>query len=200
MSSSTEPDLLQKRQKQIQGHINCLKIQASKIVEMPYYLQLFNKPTLSDFKVIVGDKTFHVAKLRLAMKSEVFKNMFESGMKEVLESQLVMNEDEEAVEAMLLHIYAGKKVEDVKLAVKVIQLAHRYEIELLKIQCELVIVQNLKFDVDELYECMLLAKNLDLPYIGLKCHEMCSTSTFWAMTTSWPRTQKNLSFCVRWLK
>ncbi|CAD5217121.1 unnamed protein product [Bursaphelenchus okinawaensis] len=165
-----DPELIKSRHEQVQRHINWLRIQVSKIVEVPHRLELLDNQSLSDFRIIVGKRTFYVSKSFLSMKSEVFKKMFESGMKETHEGQLVLHDDEEAVEAMLFFIYGDKKIEDLNLAMKVIQLAHRYGIELLKLQCEYLIVQNLTLDLA--CDSLVMSKRLDLPYLALKCYEM----------------------------
>ncbi|CAD5217047.1 unnamed protein product [Bursaphelenchus okinawaensis] len=116
MSSSMELNLLEKRQRKLQGHLNWLK----QIVEIPHGLEAFKNQSFTDFKILVGKRTFLVSKVILAMKSEVFKTMFESGMKEAHTGELILNDDdEESVEAMLLFIYGNKKVEDFTTAVKV---------------------------------------------------------------------------------
>uniref|UniRef100_A0A1I7SJJ5 BTB domain-containing protein n=1 Tax=Bursaphelenchus xylophilus TaxID=6326 RepID=A0A1I7SJJ5_BURXY len=59
--------------------------------------------------------------------------MFNSDMKETIEGVLELQDDAEAVKAMLRYIYMSKKVKGNKLARKVIHLARRYEINELKI-------------------------------------------------------------------
>ncbi|CAD5217055.1 unnamed protein product [Bursaphelenchus okinawaensis] len=162
MGSSIDLDLMKRRQEHFEEHIHSLRL--------PHCLELLDNQYVSDFRIVVGKRTFHVSKAFLSAKSKVFKTIFESGMKAAHEGQLILNEDEEAVEAMLLFIYGNKKVDDFNLAMKVIQIAHRYGIELLKLQCEYLIVQNLTVDVA--YDCLVMSKRLDLPYLALKCHEM----------------------------
>ncbi|CAD5217129.1 unnamed protein product [Bursaphelenchus okinawaensis] len=50
---------------------------------------------------------------------------------------------------------------------KVIQLAHRYEITLLKMHCELYLLKNM--DIDHAEECLLLARKLDMDILAFNC-------------------------------
>ncbi|CAD5214308.1 unnamed protein product [Bursaphelenchus okinawaensis] len=170
----TQPNMgdeakLKERQKLIQSRIEKLKRQKNKIKETPDE-GVFNDKCFSDFKIKTGEEVFFVSKGILALKSPVFKAMFQSGMKEVQDGTLVLTEDSEVVRAMLLFMYHNKNVRDVKLAMRVLQLAHRYEIELLRAQCELFLMENIQ--VDDAEECQLLARSLDLRFLALKCSEV----------------------------
>ncbi|CAD5205873.1 unnamed protein product [Bursaphelenchus okinawaensis] len=134
---------------------------------------VFNNPRFCSFKVLCGSETVFVSKCFLAQKSPVFASMFTSGMKEDQRGELVMVDDVEAVKAMLLFIHQNTKVDTVNLAMKVIQLAHRYEIKLLMLQCELQLLENICEDRAE--ECLHLARKLKMDYLTFKCLEVWYT-------------------------
>ncbi|CAD5210229.1 unnamed protein product [Bursaphelenchus okinawaensis] len=161
--------LAHERLKLLQRNVEYLNDRVSKVNEGDCEI-VFNDRDFSDFKIIVGHETFYVSKCLLAQKSPVFKTMFKSRFNESIMGQLEMVDDPEAVKAMLLFIYEGKKVDNIDLAIDVIQLSHRYEIDILTIQCELYLTEKIKIDRAE--ECLALARQLNLDYLALKCYEV----------------------------
>ncbi|CAD5205501.1 unnamed protein product [Bursaphelenchus okinawaensis] len=159
--------IARKRQQQIHNKILELK---NEIKEVSENEELFNDEVLSGFQVKTHKHTYYVSKCMLATKSEVFKTMFRCGTKEAKENHLVLDEDSKAVESILRFIYTRKKVDDVSLAAKVFVLAHRYEIKLLQLQCELFIMENMT--IEDVEDCQRVSKKLDLRYLELKCAEI----------------------------
>ncbi|CAD5208662.1 unnamed protein product [Bursaphelenchus xylophilus] len=155
------------RQKYLQDQINVLKDRVNQNREVPY--EFYGNPDVSDFQIQADGKTFHVTKNQLALKSKVFKRMFTIDMKEKTEGVMRIDADAESVGAMLEYIYMFRKVKGNELARKVVQLAHCYEIDDLKEQCELEILETLT--VNDAEESLLLASQLRLPLVFLKCNE-----------------------------
>ncbi|CAD5205853.1 unnamed protein product [Bursaphelenchus okinawaensis] len=147
-------------QKRICKRIRYLKNRILEVLEHPDDTVVFNNPQFCDFNVLCGSETFYVSKCFLAQKSLVFASMFTSGMKEVQKGELIIVDDVEAVKAMLLFIHQNTEVDNVDLAMKVIRLAHLYEIKLLMIHCELLLLENI--DEDRAEECLLLARKLKI--------------------------------------
>ncbi|CAD5205816.1 unnamed protein product [Bursaphelenchus okinawaensis] len=154
----------------IQERLCYLKDRVAEIVEYSEHIQLFNNPLFCDFKVKCYSETFYVSKCCMAQKSPVFASMFTSGMKEAINGELELHDDVDTVKAMLLFIHHNKKVKDIDLAMKVIQLAQLYDIKLLREQCELFLMQNIQSDRAE--ECQTLAKSLDMGVLAFKCLEI----------------------------
>uniref|UniRef100_A0A1I7RK23 BTB domain-containing protein n=1 Tax=Bursaphelenchus xylophilus TaxID=6326 RepID=A0A1I7RK23_BURXY len=134
---------------------------------IPFEDKFFNEPKVSDLKVKVGDKTFHVCKHQLVKKSLVLETMLLSGLKEDQEGVWnLSNEDPDAVEAMLKHIYMNTKIDSFKLASSVIHLAHRYDLQDLKNECELVLLEKVTLESAE--QAFYLAKKFDLNLLLIK--------------------------------
>ncbi|CAD5205817.1 unnamed protein product [Bursaphelenchus okinawaensis] len=72
--------------------------------------------------------------------------------------------------AMLLFIHQNIKVDNVDLAMKVLQLADRYDILLLKLQCKLLLMEDV--DIERAEECQELAKKLNMDDLACKCAEV----------------------------
>ncbi|CAD5208664.1 unnamed protein product [Bursaphelenchus xylophilus] len=164
--SSTNCESSRKR-KHVEVQVQVLKERVNRHPEASN--EYFGNPKLSDFRIQAGDKTFHVVKYVLALKSKVFARMLLVDMKETTENFMTLDEDPEVVEAMLKFLYMNTKVKGNELARKVVQLAHRYEISELKEQCELEILETLT--VEDAAECWLLASKLKLPRAFLKCNQ-----------------------------
>ncbi|CAD5208061.1 unnamed protein product [Bursaphelenchus xylophilus] len=156
------------RKREVKNHVNALRARVNKHTEKED--RLFNNPRFSDFQIKTGPKTFHVTKHQLALKSEVFERMFNSDMKEANEGVLELQDDAESVRAMLRYIYMHKKVKGNTLARKVVHLAHRYEINELKDQCELEMIDQLTKEGAR--ESLRVADKLELPLLFVKCNEI----------------------------
>ncbi|CAD5212556.1 unnamed protein product [Bursaphelenchus okinawaensis] len=169
---STEKQIkLRQRESLIQSNLCYLKKRVAEIKDdFCEDDAVFNVACFIDFKITTDKETFYVSKCLLAQKSPVFRAMFREEAKEVQDGELKLSDDTDAVRAMLLYIYENKRVDDVELAMEVIQLAHRYEIELLKLQCELFLMENIALDYAE--ECLTLSRRLNLGHLALKCSEV----------------------------
>ncbi|CAD5214771.1 unnamed protein product [Bursaphelenchus xylophilus] len=131
--------------------------------------QLLKSSNLTDFKVIAGGREFNASRLLLASKSQVFCRMLESSMRETIDGEMTLDDDPFAVEAMLNHISNNWSVDDVDIARKVVELAHRYELRDLKDHCEAVLAENL--ELKGLKDRLDLAYELELPLLLRKCFQ-----------------------------
>uniref|UniRef100_A0A1I7SBP8 BTB domain-containing protein n=1 Tax=Bursaphelenchus xylophilus TaxID=6326 RepID=A0A1I7SBP8_BURXY len=158
-----------KRREFLDAKIKELKASVDKAV--PFEDKLYNQPRLSDLVVSVGEQKFYVSKHQLAKKSPVFETMFLSDFKEAKEGVLNLHdEDPEAVEAMLKHIYMNTKIKDFELARRVVPLAHRYELLALKDECELILLEKVTFK--SAIEVLYLANQLDLKLLFIKSSQV----------------------------
>lgn len=84
-------------------------------VNVAHYLHrglsgLFRQDIITDFEVIVGDKTFRCHKVVLAAVSDYFQSMFTSRMKEAVENKSVLKDVEpEVFESILDIVYDGSR-------------------------------------------------------------------------------------------
>ncbi|CAD5208258.1 unnamed protein product [Bursaphelenchus xylophilus] len=156
----------------LRAQIKVLTERVDRHVELPNYG--FGNPALSDFKIRAKDKTFYVSKYQLAVKSRVFAKMFEVDMNEKKEGVMKLDDDPDVVEAMLKYMYMYKKVEGIELARKVVQLAHRYEIDELKDQCELDMIRGLKEKDAE--DILMFSWELKLSTLYLHCIDVLNNN------------------------
>lgn len=108
--------------------------------------KLLKMPRFNDVEIVVGDRTFQAHKAILSVRSRVFEAMFEHNMKEQVENKIVISDfDAEVIDQLLLFVYSGKVDLDEmrKLAGKLFRAADKYEIEGLKMICELALIENL---------------------------------------------------------
>ncbi|CAD5208068.1 unnamed protein product [Bursaphelenchus xylophilus] len=155
------------RKRDVEGRLKALK---EKVIKNPEKEdRLFGDPYYADFKIKAGRRVFHIAKYQLALKSVVFERLLKSDMRESNEGVLKLDDGADAVEAMLKFVYMYTPVKGGELARKVIQLAHRYELEELKDQCELEIIETLT--MEDARDSLLLANQLELPLLFTKCNE-----------------------------
>ncbi|CAD5208179.1 unnamed protein product [Bursaphelenchus xylophilus] len=139
------------------------KVESRPVIEDRF----FDNPVFSDFRVKVGQRTFHVTKYHLARASPVFERMFLSCFKEATDGILQLQDDPEAVEFVLKYMYMKTRVENFEMAREVVVIAHRYEMNDLVDECELVLFENVC--LENARETFLLANDFDLKLLLVKC-------------------------------
>ncbi|CAD5208661.1 unnamed protein product [Bursaphelenchus xylophilus] len=139
-------------------------------VTYPPRTEYFGDPAFRDLKIEAGGRSFDVTKYQLAMKSKVFAKMLMTDMKEKNEGVVRLDDDAETVEAMLNYISSYKKVKGNKLARKVVKLAHHYEIDDLKDQCEIELLETAT--MENAKANIMLAGELKLPLLFSTCNEL----------------------------
>ncbi|KAI6179872.1 Protein roadkill-like protein [Aphelenchoides besseyi] len=116
----------------------------------------FNKEELSDFKIRVGDETFHVAKAFLSVHSEVFRAMLDHDTAESISGVLTIDDlDAEIVEVMLRYLYTGQVKNLRTHCLELFCVADRYALSDLQDICLNAIYENL--DVNLIMHCLELA-------------------------------------------
>lgn len=101
---------------------------------------LFKNGFYSDVALVVGDNELKAHKHVLASRSAVFESMFaQKILQGVAEIVTIDNFDFEVVEEMLYYIYTGKVRNISRFPLELYQLAHRYDLDDLKLECEVQI-------------------------------------------------------------
>ena len=124
---------------------NCFKAQLFQDLSHLYYTKEY-----SDVRFICRDKKFDCHKIILASRSPVFKDMFESNMKENINGIIVMNDISlEVFESMLKYIYTGEapKIETYDtFALGLFIAADRFKLVKLKELCEKQLTSQINFE------------------------------------------------------
>ncbi len=107
----------------------------------------FNKPDLSDIKLIVGDETFYAHRLILCSASDVFARMLGSDWIESQRKELVLQEEEECVKVFdrfLYYFYSGSIIISDSYVIPLFMLADKYNVTQLYNECVKQIENGLK--------------------------------------------------------
>jgi len=109
----------------------------------------------SDIVVKCGEKLFDCHQVILASRSQVFKAMFESNMKEKLTGSVeVKNIDHEVFEDLLKYIYSGEAPNIEDHPEELLAAADQYQLEKLKEHCEVKVCP--KLDVSNCIDLLVL--------------------------------------------
>ena len=120
------------------------------------FVQLLQSQKLSDVIIEVHERVFHGHKNILAARSPVFAAMFENEMLEKAESFVSIPDiDDEVFEDMLQYIYTGKIPNLKKTVFGLLPAADKYQIEKLKIMCEIYLYNNIT--TENVSDIMILA-------------------------------------------
>ena len=109
--------------------------------------KLFNDKEFSDVEIECGGEIFHCHTSILSIRSDVFRAMFQSDMAENRSKKVIIKDiDSEVAKEMLHFIYTGGTNEDVLKdnAGKLLEVAERYHLDVLKSICEDHLCSNLK--------------------------------------------------------
>uniref|UniRef100_A0A0N5BQ02 BTB domain-containing protein n=1 Tax=Strongyloides papillosus TaxID=174720 RepID=A0A0N5BQ02_STREA len=137
---------------------------------------MYERGDLSDYKIICEDREFLVHKFILASQSPVFMDIFKSssGKKEIEDVIKIVDSKQEFVEKMIEYIYCGNLGKDLSVdeSIGLLHLAHKYDIESLKLLCERELVDKLNnenvhmlAEISEKYQALNLKKVLFEEYV-----------------------------------
>ncbi|KAL6972378.1 Zinc finger and BTB domain-containing protein 7A [Sarracenia purpurea var. burkii] len=99
----------------------------------------------TDVILIANGKEYPAHKTVLSTRSPVFAAMFASKMKEVENNRVEIEDiDDEVLENMLSYIYTGRC--ENKLADKLLVVAEKYDLQMLKKICEDELIENLSLE------------------------------------------------------
>ena len=120
--------------------------------------KLMGDAETADFILKVGNKSFQVHKAVLGARSEVFRAMFLSGMKEGVEGEAVITDvDEETLEEVLHYLYTGKLSGKDYGIHSLCSAADKYQLDtLIDLICEEI--KNAKMKAGELAEVFISAE------------------------------------------
>ena len=99
---------------------------------------LFNKPELSDIKLIVGDQKYYAHRLILCSASDVFGKMLGTNWLESTQKELVLQEEEECVKVFdrfLYFFYSGSIIISDSYVIPLYMLADKYNVTQLYGEC-----------------------------------------------------------------
>ncbi|GFT47280.1 speckle-type POZ protein [Trichonephila clavipes] len=120
--------------------------QCDKILDLKKDLEsLYAEGILSDVKLCTFSQTFYTHKAILSARSPVFREMFQTDMKEKIQECVgVPDLEDDTVHQMLLYVYTNA-LEDLQWesAMKLYAAADKYEIVSLKNKCSSFLIQNL---------------------------------------------------------
>jgi len=159
-------------------------------------LSLLDNPEDSDFKFIVenGGRVEEIPahKLLLVARSDYFRALFKSGMKESLAKEIKIEEDPALVKDLLKYIYTGLPPKNLdEIAIGLLPLADKYQVNDLRESCisELYRIVNKKNVID----ILLLAENLNLPGLLRYCvpifqvwAELLKSTAHWSKLRVYP--------------
>ncbi|KAK2172068.1 hypothetical protein NP493_995g00086 [Ridgeia piscesae] len=114
---------------------------------LPPTAALYNKPTLSDTTLKVGDESFYVHRLILSAGSEVFARMLGTEWKECGEPELELNEEPDCAaifDRFLYYFYTGTITITESVVIPLFTLADKYDVRPLYDECVKVIENGLK--------------------------------------------------------
>lgn len=100
------------------------------------FLECYKNKELTDYKIRVQDKVFHVHKIFLISVSPLFKNLFRSDFKKAKEEYVLTDEDPDRVELFLDALYSESDLAefDLELQLGLMEIAIRFEIDMRKVQ------------------------------------------------------------------
>jgi len=124
--------------RKLKSHLSPLELDAS---------ELFLSTELSDTVIVCQDVEYPVHKFLLTCKSPVFKRMFHHEMKEAKEGRIVIEDiTPQILKEMLRFLYCGRLSNIKDICDELFIAADKYDLEVLKDQCELVLLKNITPD------------------------------------------------------
>jgi len=146
-----------------------------------YEKQMFARKKRLLFDKIIYDVVFdvqgeevHAHKAILAMASDYFLNMFNSGMQEAQNSRIkVANIEPKTFKAIIEYIYLDILPKEDGLIQQLLMLSDEYLLQKLKDECEDYFVKNVK--QDKMIELFLIADMVEANKLKKKCMELIIT-------------------------
>jgi len=144
--------------------------------------KLFLSKDYSDVIIRCDDKVYDCHKNILASRSQVFKTMLESNMKEKMTGDIeIKNMDQEVLKDLLKYIYSGVAPNIEEHTLELLAAADQYQIEKLKELCEMKLCTRL--DTTNCIEFLILGdlhhskalKTAALEYLSKNMHKMNSS-------------------------
>jgi len=98
---------------------------------------------LSDVQVICDNKRFKCHKIHLSRRSNVFKAMFQHSLEESRTNEVFIDDFDEGMVASMIHFIYEGSLDNMDFDEKLLAIAEKYEIELLKQSCEASLAEQL---------------------------------------------------------
>ncbi|XP_057318997.1 speckle-type POZ protein-like [Microplitis mediator] len=158
-----------------------------------YLKDLLDTGTKSDVVITVGDKKFQAHKLILGTRSPVFDAIFSHDMKEKKENEIeIPDVDPEIFKKLLEFIYTDKVSDLDDNAEELLEVADKYQLQLLKDMCTVSLSQTI--DVENAIPIMLFADRNNVQqlieyaekFIIINFQKIKKTKEYEALETSHP--------------
>ena len=129
---------------------------------------LWNRKSLSDFTVVVGNTQLLVHKVVLALQSSVFSAMFESDLEEMRTGVMTINDfSAESVEEFFRHFYTGN-LPRITNAMEMFALSSKYNMNELRAVSEELILDNIdESNAIEVFCLGYLFESDDMKFLAL---------------------------------
>ena len=156
---------------------------------------IFGNEDFCDVKLTVNGKDFYAHKIMLSARSSVFAAMFKHEMAEKIDNTINITDiNHQVFEEVLRFIYTGKisSITD-EIAAELLVAADKYELDRLKIICEVFIAKNLtKDNVTDILivadtHCSMLLKTQALEFINTHIKDVKNTDGYKSMRKSHPQ-------------
>ena len=163
-------------------------------------LKLLEDPEGADVKFIVWNETIKAHKIVLVARSAYFRRMFqclpESGSKQIYVDGI----DPSLFKEVLKFVYSGSAPKEISsIAMELLPLADRYELEELKLMCESVIDSHLT--VDNVIQVLLLADRHNCPKLTKLCIPLFKANiSYLKGKESWGKLKENFDLIVSLLE
>jgi len=125
----------------------------------------------SDSVIVIGESKIFVHKEILKKRSDYFRAMFSSGLKESGEKEIKIEADEKLFRILLRFWYSGKRPDDIaSVAWDLLEAAHCFQVKSIVDQCEFSIRANLK--VDQAVDALVKADRLGCATLKKACLDL----------------------------
>ena len=130
---------------------------------------LYESAETTDITFVVGEEEIQAHKHILMERSNYFASMFQSGMKECQTDRVEIKDVEaEIFEEVIEFLYSGLLPNNINaIAMDLLPIADRYEVDQLKKMCEAAIRRNLS--VENVIDALLLAEVHDCKFLMASC-------------------------------
>ena len=159
------------------------------------FTEMLENPTSSDVKISVGNQTFDAHKAILAARSPVFAAMFDHDMLEKNSNIVTIKGIKPDVfKELLTFIYTGEapKINYLTMGFQLLAAADKYDLERLKIICEVEIIRKLKLNLDYVCRILVAADRYNARLIKTECLNMIVDKATEIMDLpQWKRIEKD---------
>lgn len=135
---------------------------------LDHFAKFYETKDLCDFVLEVEDKEYPVHKVVLAATSPVFAALFIHEKKDVSKSLKITDVSKETIQEMLRYMYTGQAINLKNIAVELLKIAHKYNIDgLIKLCADHL---KSKININNVLHMLALAMKYNLDDLKLETH------------------------------